>query len=288
MTDARRGTHHQVGWTMKRYVAVAFLGISLASLGSFSGAAVATEVRPHSLGSIAWDVSTRPVETTLHKYNRARSRYTVTGESVTFRFPAAYYFWIANQKGGAQRRITLDVDRVDLGAIRPALNELRRPERFLTSRPEIADLEGRRTDIHVLSSLSAYDPTLRKIKRGELRALGEAYCGLDMYVEVDTRQRDSSIAQSPTTPQYPFSKVSTFVSAERTINDRSANDFAFKAKCDPNTRKGFCNVSSYLDVWPIEFKIQKDKLCDWRQETDRIRDFLARHIVRSTPASPAK
>ena len=89
---------------------VGFFGVVLSQV-----AADSRVVRPAINHGPAFDLSDRPIETTLHKYDhKSKNKYLTTGVSITFSFPAAYYYRFDNQRGGPQYEIELALDYQDL------------------------------------------------------------------------------------------------------------------------------------------------------------------------------
>jgi hypothetical protein len=82
---------------------------------------------------------------------------------------------------------------------------------------------------------------------------------------------------------YPFSEADTFLSHERTKGDVIDNDFVLSMKCELFQNLKICSGLTYFEQWPVRLHIPKDRLCDWRDEVARVRDFLAAHVVRRTP-----
>jgi hypothetical protein len=241
-------------------------------------------VRPYWNPNRASDLSDRPIETTLHKYDHtSRTAYLTTGESITFRFPAAYYWRKDNQRGGPQYEIALALDYAYLDAAVPKLRALESIRATDDQKRRHAEIAKRLSFVHVLSSLRSQDTPMFKISDGAYTYVGE-YCDLAMYVDPNDRWRETYSRADPEPLSYPFSEAETFVSAARIhlSNSRLDGDYQFKVHCEPYVRRSICVVDSYFEDWPIKFLMPKDRLCQWRQESARMQDFLASHVARRT------
>lgn len=87
---------------------LSFAGGWLASAQTFGGSAAGqagVDVPVEFEGVQNTRVDDSAVSTTLHEYIRGTD--TVTGRSITFSFPANYYAWAENARGGPQYRIGL-------------------------------------------------------------------------------------------------------------------------------------------------------------------------------------
>lgn len=122
MTDRAENpaTHMRLRVTKRlALAAAAAIGIALLAWG-WVRAHPADRIEVSTPYMVNFTSDMTPVETRLYHYRGnegARNDYRVIGAPLRFAFPSTYYLYRENQRGGAQGRITLAVDRATLTPI---------------------------------------------------------------------------------------------------------------------------------------------------------------------------
>lgn len=241
-------------------------------------------VRPNYRPGIFHDLTDRLVDTTLHQYDSAKlRRFVTTGESITFRFQAAYYTRYDNVQGGPQYQINLLLDDLDMEPIEPRLQSTEQYNQTELQRQKRLNLEARRLRVYVFSSLAlSGGANIFKVERHQMTHVG-VFCGLEMYVDPVDKSRNWTISQNPKPLAYPFSSADTFVSVERHKGRRQKDDYYLTLECSSDSRVEICIADSYFKSWAIRFHLRRERLCQWRDQLTRVQAFLASHVVSETP-----
>lgn len=117
-----------------------------------------------------------------------------------------------------------------------------------------------------------------------LNSVGE-HCELYSFADVTFAEERASLGPSRAEQEAPFSEAHFFFS----LSEAELKELGAKAVDDPRTFHAYCpqdksrrNCNGFTTFRQLDvgFQFPKEKLCDWKAERDRVRDFLAAHLVK--------
>jgi hypothetical protein len=238
--------------------------------------------RPGSLNDHDDDV---PIITTLHEYALSHSDPDeVTGKSISFEFPRAIYSLSVNAQGGPQSRIGVSVDRATLGRINTAreIQELNISNVTKSNAYVLERLVARNLGAYIYTNRSNqyrgdYENIQEAIAERGVKPLA-AFCGITWFREsdVDTFRRPGGNIASAS-PGSNFGYGADLIGYLDGPDVLPAQTAAF---C--NAELYYCEIYAPFEDWPMSFRLPRSELCEWQSELQRVRSFIAEHVVART------
>ena len=218
-----------------------------------------------------------PVRVELHDYAGPRAAEgVVEGEPLVFEFPRSAFVYRENQRGGPQQSIMLAVDR-ETGQLLAPLIFRETGARSHDVPIHYQRFEDRDLLISVASDkllVDDYDPftVFRNfVDMGQVELQGEA-CGLRLGFA------DNANVAAPDAPELIVGGVDLYGGDVRGIALDPAGPTA-ELQCARNA--DICRVSLVFEGREASYTLPKSRLCEHRQYSAQVADFLRRHRVRS-------
>jgi hypothetical protein len=230
------------------------------------------DVRYNRISSVAPTNDHTPLELTLHEYgngeqSRAFGQYWTTGRSLRFRLPRAYLWEIHLQRGGGQKRITIHAHPETFQPFKsPVDKRLQRPDLNI-------QLEANRgSGTFEWEALHLHD-------RKPENYVGD-HCGI-WFVADDWRPEIvEGIRNDWPKDLTALPKQSKLIGAVRDANASGANGVRCIGTSD-------CQVSFNYRGFEGTYRIDRNRLCDWPQQTAQVTKFLDHHLIGQTPRRAA-
>lgn len=226
----------------------------------------------------------QPVEATLHEYDRTSpvSSYQTTGRSISFSFARRLYTFRGNARGGPQRHIWISVDRMSLDGVDtekewPKLGHPYIPK----SNAYVLLSMSSHLQIKVFSnqSDSGEDFAIKSaLEEGQINPFAR-FCGVTWYLrrEISPWMTEPSALVPSNAPGPNFGVGATVIGI---VDEAETNGRSGSVSC--NAGGGDCDIYGTFEDWQMSFSIERPKLCEWPSEQERIRAFLAGHVVKRT------